>query len=562
MAKKKSAKFDAPHSLTMNLFAPGMSPLHRAGLGGLAATLRWIEKKAKSGELRAKELPGGKWVDDAPPWEIKPTGLTLKFGEPANAAEYLQRLFELAFQIGKDGLIYLPGQFESKPKAEVLAEVQNGLTLTFIQHGKTRTLGKSRTTCQYDVESDGAKTVTVEFKKCSWFKHQDGWKSLVDKSGCLASKPVEVIGPLSPGAVVRHVAYTSSTKIEEPVERVLPLHFAIVGCLVLPINRGVGALVVPGVSDLDNFAILRPLMSPHAGRECRIAGATDAALQAQIRIWSSRKGKLARIPACHAVTFRPTSWASQQKSRVDAFLVPSTDGMRLKQFEVACTSLAPRIATSIAPKKKSDSKPARRKKATSKTEPNGETEYFWSESIVRPLVADNLARDRPWYQGFSDLMTKVDAVSKKPKRLKLFFEKEGLRTMTESIPWRDEGESAVVRAVHQALKQRLGAIAGENKGNAGAMKNRMRGEFDKWRLAFAGAKTADQFRHALCDLFGRAGINPVLREKWETILPWLSHPLKWQLARDLSLLAIASYTGTGEKVLEAEAEPVTAEAED
>jgi CRISPR-associated protein Cas8a1/Csx13 len=178
------------------------------------------------------------------------------------------------------------------------------------------------------------------------------------------------------------------------------------------------------------------------------------------------------------------------------------------------------------------------------------TEHFWSDSIVRPLVADNLARGQPWYRGFVNLMTKLDPVSKKPLRLKLFFEKEGLKAMTEKIAWQDQGESAVVRAVHESLRRRFGAIASENKGKTGTMKNRMTGEFDKWRLAFAGAKTADQFRHSLCDLFARSGMNSVLREKWESILPWLSTG-RWQLTRDLALLALASYTGAGAKEIEA-----------
>ena len=170
---------------------------------------------------------------------------------------------------------------------------------------------------------------------------------------------------------------------------------------------------------------------------------------------------------------------------------------------------------------------------------------------MRPLVADNLARGQPWYRGFHDLMTKLDPVSRKPKRLKLSFEKEGLKNMIENLEWNDCGEKAIVLAVHQAIKQRLGQIAGENKGKQGVMKKRMQGEFDKWRLAFSGSKTPDQFRKSLCDLFGRAGINPVLKEHWTAILPWLSSPTKWQLARDLSLLALASYTGTGATVLEA-----------
>ena len=32
--------------------------------------------------------------------------------------------------------------------------------------------------------------------------------------------------------------------------------------------------------------------------------------------------------------------------------------------------------------------------------------------------------------------------------------------------------------------------------NPVAMRNRFSGEYDKWRLAFAGAKTPDQFRKA------------------------------------------------------------------
>ena len=548
---KKTPKTPPPNSLTMDLYAPGMSLIHRAGMGGLAASLRWIEACAEQGEIPSKRLPGGKWKDGEPPWKIEATRITLKFGKPESAGEFLQRVFELSFQIRKDGLIYLPGQFDTEPKAEVLAEVQNGLTLSFIRHGKTRKLDKTPTVHQYEASGDGTKMVSVEYKKCSWFKHQDGWDVLTDKQSCLVTNPIEVIGPLCPGAVVRHVAFTTSTKIAEPVDRVLPLYFSIVGCLVLPINRGVGALVIPEVSDLEDFAVLRAEMSPHSGRQCRIAGATDAALQAQIRVWAAKKSRSGQVPGCHAVTFRPTSWASQQKSRVDAFLVPASDARLLRQFEIALDTLKPHVATTVAPKKKADARPAKKKKAAKKPSGN-DAEYFWSDSIVRPLIADNLARQWPWYKGFADLMTKVDTVSKQHKRLKLFFEKEGLHAMTESIPWQDEGESTIVRAVHQALKQRLGAIAGENKGNAGGMKNRMRGEFDKWRLAFAGAKTEDQFRHALCDLFGRAGVNPVLREKWETILPWLSHPQKWQLARDLSLLAIASYKGTGEKELEQE----------
>ena len=40
----KIAKPAAPDQLTMTLFAPGMTALHRAGLGGLACTLKAMEQ--------------------------------------------------------------------------------------------------------------------------------------------------------------------------------------------------------------------------------------------------------------------------------------------------------------------------------------------------------------------------------------------------------------------------------------------------------------------------------------------------------------------------------------
>jgi CRISPR-associated protein Cas8a1/Csx13 len=535
------ASVDPTVELTLQLFGPGMSLMHRAGLGGLACSLKYIERAHKSGDISDTEVPGGPWVGDEPPWTIAPCTITFRLNSAEAAAEFLKRLFALSFKINELGVIYLPGQFRSKPSTEVLAELQNGMTLTFLQHGKTRALEKDPTIVQCDADGEGKTFIPIEFKKCSSFKHQNGWESLTDNKGQLTKKMIEVIGPLSPGAVVRHVAFASSTKIEDPPERALPLYFAIVGCLVLSINRGCGVLVVPEVVDLEAFCLLRPEMTPSTWRQCRIASAGDAALQIQLRLRLSKVATTFRLPSCVAVTFRPTSWAKQQKSRVDSLSIPSGDDSQLCQFEVAMQELKPRIASIV----RNESEGRGKKKVETQR-----TEHFWSDSIVRPLVADNLARGQPWYCGFVNLMKKLDPVSKKPLRLKLFFEKEGLKAMTEKIAWQDQGESAVIRAVHESLRRRFGAIAGENKGKIGAMKNRMTGEFDKWRLAFAGAKTADQFRHSLCDLFARSGMNTVLRDKWESILPWLSSS-RWQLTRDLALLALASYTGTGAKEIEA-----------
>src|ERR1043166_8308555 len=299
-----------PDHLTMTLFAPGMSGLHRAGLGGLACTLKAMEKQYEAGLLRKEKLPAP-FEHGQPPWEIDERSVTLRFPKPENAAKYLKQLFAFAFGIRKDGLISLPGQYDGVPSAAVLADLQAGLTLTFLQHGKVRSLAKEASTVSYDPEGDGIPALVVQYRKCAGFKHQDGWEELVDSRGYLTSTAIKVDGPINPGAVVRHVAFTGDTTAEDPADRMLPLYFAIVGCLPLPVNRGVAALLVPEVDNLLEFVFDRPAMTPTTAKQCQIASAADAALQAQIRLRARHDMNASAIPGCYAMNFRPTPWASQ-----------------------------------------------------------------------------------------------------------------------------------------------------------------------------------------------------------------------------------------------------------
>jgi CRISPR-associated protein Cas8a1/Csx13 len=538
MAKLKAvreAKPAPPSELTMELFRPGMTAVHRAGLGGLACTLQFIHNAYAQGRLVEDDLPGWLWEGGQPPWKISATSVTLHFGEAARAAGLLERLFKLAFGL-KDGIIYLPGQYLTEPSAAVRADLQAGLTLSFLQHGKVRSLAKEASTVEYDPDGTGVPAVRVEYRQCSYFKHQDGWQEMVDKKGCLRRDPIGAGGPLNPGSVVRHVAYNADTETKDTADRLIPLYFALVGCLALPVNRGVAALIVPEVTDLLEFINQRPFMTPTSARECQIANAADGALQMQVRLKNKQMIATQSLPGCYAMTFRPTPWASQQKTRVATMHVPPGEELRLRRFEIALAELPPRVVSQVSQKSTG------RKKKRVTAERN---ESFRVDSIVRPLVAENLALGRPWYAGFVRLMTALDS-NNRPLRDKLSFERKGLRAMTEnSVFWDHEGEATLVRAVHEALRSRYGQIADENRGNPAALKNRFAGEYDRWRLAFAGAKTADQFRGALCDLFSRARGGKVLRERWSTLLPFLDDK-HWQRARDLALLGLASYSGRTE----------------
>ena len=493
-------------SLVCDLFSPGMTPLHRAGLGGLVSTLRWIEKKVPKGDR-----PFGRW-------KIDERSVRFEWQNAKEAQSLFRQLFTLAFQI-KDGLIYLPGQYgDLSPPLEVRAALQEGLLLSFYDHG-VQSRGKQGQAQDNAYEVD-EKPVTYRFLPLAWYKHQrDGFELFQE---ALQGK-LQLTRTLFPGAIERH-AGLSGTHVTNSAALAMPLLFAPVGVLALRAggkrvnDRGKrkfkagAALLVPDLHCLTDVHYLLPTWLPRNGRDCQVMNVSDAALQAELRLRSRNLLNPGTIPTLRCVWCCPTDWNSrlQPPSSVTEVRVNIADP-KLDQFEVAMQALTP-----PSPKK------------------NGKTgKYRWPRSHVRPLVADNLASGRPWYAGFTRLMTAQDQLSGNPIRNYLSFERKGLHAMTKET---------VVRAVHEAVRCRYGRIAAENAKNPVARKNRMKREYERLRLAFAGAKTADTFRHALTDLWSRAGSNSVLKETWPQVLPLLSVD-KWQLARDLALLALASYQG-------------------
>jgi len=536
---KKTSLIEGPKSLCLNLHEPGMTPMHRAGLGGLACTLAALARAVKAKSWPQEHTPGWPWAaDDQPPWEITPQSVVLHFGAPTAAQEYLRRLFDYAFQT-KDGLIYLPGQYATEPAFEVRAFLQSGLTLTFLQHGTAKTMAKETTVKQYDV-GESPVPAEIQFRACSAFRHQgalaDGF---CGKDGSfLIERRIDVAGPLNPGAVVRHVGFNTDTGIDESSTTGLSLYFAIVGSIALPVRGGTGLLIIPVVGDLIQFSRYRRHFTPKEARDCQTGSGGDAALQAYARLSAVDAATAAKVPGCRVVTLTSLPWASQQKSRSSILQVNQGGEVWLQTFRIALHCLPPRI---VVPKEEPPDQTGAgtpRKKASAK-KPKGPPRAWWSDSVVRPLIADNLARQRPWYEGFRHLMTALDS-NNKPIRDQLKFETKGLHTMIKEIPWDHEGEASIVRAVHIALRQRYGQIASDSSGPT--MRKRFEKEYDKWRLGFAGAKTPDQFRNAICDLFSRAGGNAELKVAWPAVLPLL-HDSRWNLTRDLTLLALASYQG-------------------
>jgi CRISPR-associated protein Cas8a1/Csx13 len=518
-------------NLTIDLFEPGMGPLHRAGLGGLAATLRWIEERVEP----ARRPPGR--------WSVDDRMVIMSWDTPEGAGPFFRRLYELAFQLD-EGLIWLAGAYgELDISPIVRAELQQGMLLTILQYIRDHAqFDKSNKTSLKNYEIDG-QSIQVQHLNLLGYSYRDAWKELIDpKTGKLISR-VLITGKIAPGFASRHASFKNETSIEQSVNLVIALHFALVGTLSLAINRSSAVLIIPDVEDLAAFANSRGRMTPRNAKECRVSSPADAALQAFIRLRKAEVGELLGLQRCLAVLFTNQKWNGQQKTRA-AVLDIEPDYVALERFEVAMLQLPPRLVVPTNANKK------------------GEVpDPFWVDSFVRPLVAENLARDRPWFEDFRRLIVGPDGHTSEDKVRQLGYEQKGLQVMIEQ-PWSDKGEETLVRAVHQAMNQHFGRIWEESKKNETTSRNRRERQMQRWRLTFSSAKTADDVRNGLADLWSRAGHVRLLSDSWRSLLPILCDETRWKLNRDLALLALASYSSPAREETNADSEPTEELVED
>ena len=130
----------ATTELRLDLFAPGMTPLHRAGIGGLAASLK---------SLRPGEIEGLSW-------KLEPHGVTLQFEE--DDAQALVRLVEASMYCDS-GLIVFKA-FEDLPTytQEAKLHMNECLLGTLLQHNKALQPPGAKKS-QRTVEVDGKQLV-------------------------------------------------------------------------------------------------------------------------------------------------------------------------------------------------------------------------------------------------------------------------------------------------------------------------------------------------------------------------------------------------------------------
>ncbi|HEY6001181.1 MAG TPA: type I-MYXAN CRISPR-associated Cas8a1/Cmx1 [bacterium] len=501
----------AEQSLTLSLFDPGMTPLHRVGLAGLYMTLEKLDPK------KYEKLGS---------WELEPSRVHLRWnGKPA---AFIGDLLEDAFGIGEGGVIEFAAHRGHPMGQAQRFLVHSAILGTFLQHPLVKGV-EGPVAVSLDLED---RQVLHSHRPATWYSNQKS-KILFTRAGDFRSA-IELAGWILPGGGVRHNEYAKETKVTERPELLLALLFAPAASLYFLISRKgsdgkydrrfSAAVVLPEVVELRNYAkaFSRYLDAP--AERLHASGLGDAGLLGLASLQLYRPSGMIQaltVDSCTVISMGTVGW-SRQKTRTAVAHVRDVDLVRLNLFAIALSQIGNRLLL-----KKSGG-------------------YWVATSLSRGLIADNIAAGRSWFDGFFALMQSQELAGL------LSFERKGLNNMVQQAPWPRQEDKLFVEAVHNALRNRYGALAARAKtqGNAPQFKR----EFERIRTSLMRAKNRDTLRAEVADLFARGGINRVLQGDWEKILGLFGGG-EWQRARDLALLGLASYAGKGvEEVESGEAE--------
>ncbi|MFA4794835.1 type I-MYXAN CRISPR-associated Cas8a1/Cmx1 [Leptospira kirschneri] len=502
--------------LKLSLANPGMSDLHKVGLGGLYMTL-------KSLDLKKKKIKGLEYTFDK-------RNIVLHF-EDNILGKSIAELIQYSFQIDKTGFFHFPAlELNGVQPLENKLISHKGIINSFYQHGSHRS--KKDITLNLSKETDRPNIIN-KFPKLSSYVIQYPKKYLLNTNGSFKEK-IDVIGWMYLGGSEKHAAL-SGTKLSERIETAFPLLFGCIGCIYLSIKifdphlrkKIKTCIVIPSINDLESFASNRAQLAQFKELEITMAGLTEAALFISEKFYVEQNISIKKFLSITIVSFGDTKWNKQQKSKTSLHKYKIDDIKTIHNYSIIAKILKPQYQIS---KEEKDKRGKIKKPENS----------YVRIPISKELFCENIANGKPFYIDFHKLTVPIKDSSGK-LMYKIKFEQKELNEVVEKINYDYEGEKIFIKACHTAWKHRLGKLGSDSKKpGAGSFEKLVARDFERLRVALSKSKNLESFRETITDFWSRAGRIQELTDGWEKAMILLELE-NWKKGRDLALLALVSY---------------------
>ncbi|MEZ2236653.1 type I-MYXAN CRISPR-associated Cas8a1/Cmx1 [Microcoleus sp.] len=471
----------------LSLFEPNTLLPHRAGIAGLALALSILNP------------------EDAPiciKWKVSEEAISINW--ECSDKEAIEWLIQQAYKI-EDGLLVVPALNLSSQGRYTFSQ---GVLSTFLQHSKQKGFledpnkpkeGKKKfyinKSIAFSLESDKPE-ISQSYTLLDWCYYLDPNRiaKAFNKKGEFLPE-INVKGHHLPGLVECYI----NGEYQESPSGFITLLFLPIACnyYLLPPRRY--ALVIPEVTNLLAWVQRRRQLSNRSYKDFRAPSAGEAGLRLLLEEWTSENLKPQKVDYCEVYQLGKQPWDGQQSGLKQAvYRIRASDAiLAIYQSAIALFPTKVRVTD--------------------------KGESWLALSKVLPWIADNLVMAKPWYNQFYEFHKAND-----------MYERKGLIAMTEHL---QKHEQILFDAVQGSFGTYLrGQIKQAEKQGRKLDYEQVT---DKAIYRLQRPSTRQEFATALVGFlsqFRSKKSQGVGRE----IYAWI-HGEEWRKARDLTILAIATY---------------------
>lgn len=505
--------------LKLSLANPGMSDLHKVGLGGLYMTL-------KSLDLKKKKIKGLEYTFDK-------RNITLHF-EDNILGKSIAELIQYSFQIDKTGFFHFPAlELNGVQPLENKLISHKGLLTTFFQ--PTFKSSQSDKAIAKNFSGEEGRPIIAKFSKLKSFASQTSLEMFYSHKKNKLQDEIDIINWMYIGGSVKHSGLGNHTKLSEKIETAFPLLYACVGCIYMPIKiadpflrkKVRSSIVILSVENLDTFASDRARIAQFNELKITMAGLSEVSLYLTQQFYIKQNKSFSKNRYITAIGVGETKWNSTQKSKTSVRKYKIDDIKTIHNYSIIAKILKPQYQIS---KEEKDKRGKIKKPENS----------YVRIPISKELFCENIANGKPFYIDFHKLTVPTKDSSGK-LMYKIKFEQKELNEVVEKINYDYEGEKIFIKACHTAWKHRLGKLGSDSKKpGAGSFEKLVARDFERLRVALSKSKNLESFRETITDFWSRAGRIQELTDGWEKAMILLELE-NWKKGRDLALLALVSY---------------------
>jgi CRISPR-associated protein Cas8a1/Csx13 len=483
-------------TFTLSIFDPNLLLPHRAGLAALALVLQDLEPHRQTAPLT---------------WQVTEDAVMLAW--EGSDREGVKWLLDHTYQITDQGYLAAPALNLDSQGQYTFTQ---GVISTFLQHSKQRSLD-SPVTHSFQIEPEQP-DIQIDVRPLLNCYYTDDMKEAFTSKGAFKTE-ISLKGHHLPGLVECFV----NGAYQESPEGFLALLFLPLACgyYKLP-PQSVGgklaarsALVIPNVPNLRQWVNRRRAMPGRTYRDFRSSGAGESALHFLLQEKTIEAAQQLRVDYCEVYQLGKQVWDGNQSYLKQAVYRVQVKDEILQLYEVA------------------------RQVFPAKLKQTNQGETWLALSKVLPWICDNLVMAKPWYAGFFEF-----------RKRNPLYERQGLVTMTDYL---NPEEKILFDVVQGAFSKYLsGQIKQAQKQGRPLDYGQVT---DKVIYRMQRPSTQQEFATALVDFLSQFR-SSAARSHGAQIYHWVHREANWRQARDLVLLAIATYTSKKGDALDGAEAPI------